>query len=106
MTAAYYRSAVGALLVYDITNRESFQHIKTTWMKQIKENAHENLLLILVGNKSDLVLDEPVKRKVSRMEGIRFAEKHGMDFVETSALSDSNGTPQCLVSYLDLMAHG
>ena len=82
---------MGALLVYDISNRESFLHIKTVWIKQLQEHAHENLLLMLVGNKSDLVTIEPQRRKVSRMEGIRFAEQYGMDFIETSALNDCNG---------------
>lgn len=87
-TAAFYRNAVGVFLMYDISRRESFDRIKAIYMKQIQQYAHENALLILIGNKSDLA----EHRKVSRMEGIRFAEQHGMDFIETSALDGTNVT--------------
>ncbi|POM61108.1 Rab11 family GTPase, partial [Phytophthora palmivora] len=50
LTAAYYRNAVGAMIVYDITNRSSFEHV-TGWLAQVHEHSHESLVLILVGNK-------------------------------------------------------
>ena len=53
ITGAYYRNAVGALLVYDITQRSSFESVEK-WIKAIKEHADPNIVMILVGNKSDL----------------------------------------------------
>ncbi|CAK4775400.1 unnamed protein product [Aphanomyces euteiches] len=88
LTAAYYRNAVGALVVYDITNRHSFEHV-THWLEQIREHAHENVVLILVGNKCDLA-HLPNTRQVSTLEAARFAETHHMEFVEASALDSTN----------------
>ncbi|KAF0689460.1 Aste57867_19095 [Aphanomyces stellatus] len=88
LTAAYYRNAVGALVVYDITNRHSFEHV-THWLAQIREHAHENVVLILVGNKCDLA-HLPNTRQVSTLEAARFAETHHMEFVEASALDSTN----------------
>ncbi|EQC42280.1 Ras-like protein Rab-11B [Saprolegnia diclina VS20] len=88
LTAAYYRNAVGALIVYDITNRASFEHV-THWLAQIHEHAHENVVLILVGNKCDLA-HRPNTRQVSTLEAARFAETHHMEFVEASALDSTN----------------
>lgn len=50
IASSYYRGAVGALLVYDITDRESFNHVPT-WLKEIEENAEKDCLIMLVGNK-------------------------------------------------------
>ncbi|RQM29810.1 hypothetical protein B5M09_002273 [Aphanomyces astaci] len=88
LTAAYYRNAVGALVVYDITDRHSFEHV-THWLEQIREHAHENVVLILVGNKCDLA-HVPNTRQVSTLEAARFAETHHMEFVEASALDSTN----------------
>lgn len=88
LTAAYYRNAVGAMIVYDITNRSSFEHV-TGWLAQVHEHSHENLVLILVGNKCDLA-HLPESREVSTLEAARFAAKHSMDFLETSALDATN----------------
>ena len=54
ITNAYYRDAVGALLVYDITSAKSFESIEEKWRRELMENADENIVLLLVGNKSDL----------------------------------------------------
>ncbi|KAI9905894.1 hypothetical protein PsorP6_013619 [Peronosclerospora sorghi] len=88
LTAAYYRNAVAAMIVYDITNRSSFEHI-TGWLAQVQEHSHESLVLILVGNKCDLA-HSPESREVSTLEAARFAAKHSMDFLETSALESTN----------------
>lgn len=88
LTAAYYRNAVGAMIVYDITNRSSFEHV-TGWLAQVHEHAHENLVLILVGNKCDLA-HLPQTREVSTLEAARFAAANGMEFLETSALDATN----------------
>ncbi|KAG6964444.1 hypothetical protein JG688_00007691, partial [Phytophthora aleatoria] len=88
LTAAYYRNAVGAMIVYDITNRSSFEHV-TGWLAQVHEHSHESLVLILVGNKCDLA-HLPESREVSTLEAARFAVKHSMEFLETSALDATN----------------
>ncbi|KAF4036314.1 Ras family [Phytophthora infestans] len=88
LTAAYYRNAVGAMIVYDITNRSSFEHV-TGWLAQVHEHSHESLVLILVGNKCDLA-HLPESRQVSTLEAARFAAKHSMEFLETSALDATN----------------
>ena len=50
----YYRAAVGALLVYDITSRSSFDNA-LDWLTRLKENAQEDIVILLIGNKTDLV---------------------------------------------------
>ncbi|TNV76376.1 hypothetical protein FGO68_gene2425 [Halteria grandinella] len=85
VTGAYYRNAIGALLVYDITNRNSFESIPK-WMKELKEHADPNIVMILVGNKSDL----KEQREVKHEEGLKFSEKHQIAFIETSALNAGN----------------
>ncbi|KAG9038501.1 hypothetical protein FS842_003269, partial [Serendipita sp. 407] len=57
ITRSYYRGAAGALLVYDVTNRASFEHAED-WLKDVREHADPNLTCILVANKVDLVSDE------------------------------------------------
>ena len=86
IASAYYRESVGVLLVYDVSNRKSFDHIPK-WLKEVELHCDENCLCILVGNKSDL--DEE-QRQVTEQDGKQFAEKNGMAFVETSALTAVN----------------
>lgn len=85
ITASYYRGAAGIMIVYDITDPESFNNINS-WLIEIEKNASKEVYKILVGNKSDLV----EKRKVSFEQGKEFAETHGMKFFETSAKSAHN----------------
>ena len=59
----YYRDADGAILVFDVTDKESFENIKNVWIKDIEEKAPENIQLALVGNKSDLTDKEVVTFK-------------------------------------------
>jgi Ras-related protein Rab-1A len=86
ITSSYYRGAHGILLVYDVTDRESFNNIANQWMGEVGKYAQNNVRLILVGNKSDL----ENKRQVLTSEGQDLAEKLNIPFVETSALSDKN----------------
>ncbi len=69
ISGLYFKAAVGALLVYDITNRDSFENVQK-WMAQIKDKADPNIVMMLVGNKSDL----NELRQVKMDEAMRFAE--------------------------------
>jgi small GTP-binding protein len=79
---SYYRGAAGALLVYDITKRATFEHI-ATWLSEARGNADDDVVYALIGNKADLAHE----REVSYEEGRQFAEAHGLLFLETSAKS-------------------
>lgn len=79
ITRAYYKGSIGALLVYDISNRNSFNHI-VNWINEIQNYSNPNISLILVGNKSDLLF-----REVLYEEGYNLALQYNMLFIETSA---------------------
>lgn len=85
ITNAYYRNAVGALVVYDITKHKTFESLDR-WLKELKDHADQNVMVIIVGNKSDL----RHLRTVSTEESKMFSEKHECSFIETSALDASN----------------
>ena len=85
VVATYFRGSNGILLIYDITNRESFKNLES-WLIEIEKNASENVLKILIGNKNDLESD----RVISSEEGQNFANRNGMQFIETSAKLDTN----------------
>ena len=78
--ASYYKGANGILVVYDITNKESFEHLNS-WLIEIEKNGNKNVYKLLIGNKSDL----EDSREVSKEEGKKFAKNHGYNFYETSA---------------------
>ena len=84
ITRSYYRGTDCCLLVYDVTRRESFDHLGR-WLQEARQNAaNPDLVLMLVGNKADL----EAKRQISRAEGKAFADLHGMLFVELSAKNE------------------
>ena len=85
ITRSYYRGAAGALLVYDITRRETFNHL-TRWLEEARQNSNSNMAIMLIGNKSDL----EHRRAVSTQEGEQFAQENGLIFLETSAKTASN----------------
>ncbi|CAH9086048.1 unnamed protein product [Cuscuta europaea] len=85
VTSAYYRGAVGALLVYDVSRRLTFENIGR-WLNELQTHNDMNVVTILVGNKSDLI----DAREVTIAEGKALAEVEGMFFMETSALNSSN----------------
>ena len=85
ITRSYYRGAACALLVYDVTRRETFTHLEN-WLEDAIENGNSEMTIALVGNKSDL--DQ--KRNVSYEEGERFAKAHNLVFIETSAKLSTN----------------
>lgn len=85
VTSAYYRGALGAMLVYDITKRQTFDHIPR-WLEELRGHADKNLVIILIGNKSDL----EDQREVPTEDAKEFAEAEGLFFLETSALEATN----------------
>ncbi|KAE8714827.1 Ras-related protein RABA2c [Hibiscus syriacus] len=86
ITSAYYRGAVGALLVYDITKRQTFDNT-VRWLKELRDHAGSNIVVIMmIGNKSDL----NHLRAVSKEDAESLAEKEGLLFLETSALGAIN----------------
>nr|KJB40356.1 hypothetical protein B456_007G060000 [Gossypium raimondii] len=85
VTSAYYRGAVGAMLVYDISKRQTFDHIPR-WLEELRGHADKNIVIILIGNKSDL----ENQRAVSTEDAKEFAQKEGLFFLETSALEATN----------------
>ena len=85
ITRSYYRGAAGALLVYDITRRDTFQHL-SKWLEEAKQHAQPNMVILLIGNKSDL----EHRRTVSTEEGQAFADANGLLFLETSAKTAYN----------------
>ncbi|XP_054848165.1 ras-related protein Rab-11A-like isoform X1 [Eublepharis macularius] len=85
ITSAYYRGAVGALLVYDIAKYLTYENAER-WLKELQDHADTNIVIMLVGNKSDL----RHLRAVPTDEAKSFAEKNGLSFIETSALDSTN----------------
>ncbi|CAE7724377.1 YPTV4 [Symbiodinium sp. KB8] len=84
ITRSYYRGASGALLVYDISRRDTFNHL-TRWLEEARQNANANMVIMLIGNKCDLD-----RREVTYEEGAQFARDHGLIFRETSAKTAQN----------------
>merc|ERR1712032_425452 len=85
ITSSYYRGAHGIIVVYDVTDNESFNNVKQ-WLHEIDRYACENVNKLLVGNKSDLTS----KRAVSAEQGKEFADSIGIEFLETSAKTSTN----------------
>ncbi|CAN1283549.1 Ras-related protein RABA1d [Linum perenne] len=85
ITSAYYRGAVGALLVYDVTRHATFENTER-WLKELRDHTDPNIVVMLVGNKSDL----RHLVAVSTEDGKSFAERESLYFMETSALEAVN----------------
>ncbi|XP_047321499.1 ras-related protein Rab2BV-like [Impatiens glandulifera] len=85
ITSAYYRGAVGALLVYDITKRQTFENVER-WLRELRDHSDSNIVIMLAGNKADL----NHLRSVSEHDGQGLAEREGLSFLETSAMEAIN----------------
>ncbi|KAM9861056.1 ras-related protein Rab-8B isoform 2-T2 [Aulostomus maculatus] len=85
ITTAYYRGAMGIMLVYDITNEKSFDNIRN-WIRNIEEHASSDVERMILGNKCDM----NDKRQVSKERGEKLAIDYGIKFLETSAKSSIN----------------
>jgi Ras-related protein Rab-11A len=100
ITSAYYRGAVGALLVYDISKHQTYDNV-TRWLKELRDHADSNIVIMLVGNKSDLrhlraVPTEDAKQfasmcsVLSEVNVLILLGDNNLSFIETSALDASN----------------
>lgn len=85
VTRSYYRGAAGALLVFDITNRDSFNSLPD-WLNDARSLASPNIVILLVGNKKDL----DAEREVTFLEASQFAQENELMYLETSAKSGEN----------------
>jgi Ras-related protein Rab-2A len=79
ITRAYYRGATVALLVYDVSRRDSFMHLHQ-WLQDVRTHVDNNTVIMVIGNKSDLE-----RREISPREGEAFAKENGLMYLETSA---------------------
>ena len=98
ITRAYYRGATGIILLYDITNRESFEHIRE-WIRDVNANAPPNACRVLVANKSDLVNSS---RAVTEEEGAALGREYGIPFKEIS-VKDAVNVEELFVSLVTSM---
>ena len=85
ITSSYYRGAHGIIIVYDVTDMETFHNVKT-WLREIEKYATDNVSQLLVGNKSDMV----VKKTVDHATAKDYAESLNIPFLETSAKNAIN----------------
>ena len=102
ITRTYYKGAIGALLVYDITRKDTFIHV-TKWLEEVRNNSSKTITVILIGNKKDL----EDKRQVTYEEGEAFAKENGLMFLETSAktaynvVESFNLSAQCILNNIE-----
>merc|ERR1711862_629598 len=89
ITSSHYRRAVGALLVYDVTRQATFQNCMK-WMEELRQNAEPDIVIMLVGNKVDLVEKDPSARQVNMDAAAEFARQHTLLFAESSAVTSHN----------------
>ena len=90
VTRSYFRGASGALLVFDLSRKSTFNHV-TDWLNDLRQIAEPDIVVVLVGNKADLAQEEDNKREVRREEAEEWARRNGvLEYVETSAKSGEN----------------
>lgn len=85
VTRGYYRGSAGALILFDLTSHDSFNNVQQ-WLDDLKEVARQDVVVVLIGNKSDMA----DKRDVTREEAENFAKSHSMPYFETSAKTGEN----------------
>lgn len=89
ITRAHYRRAAGAVLVYDVTRQLTFQSCHK-WVEEVREGATPDTVIMLVGNKVDLVEQDPSTRQVYHDAAVEFARQNGLLFSEASAVTSLN----------------
>ncbi|KAL4445986.1 hypothetical protein ABPG74_010978 [Tetrahymena malaccensis] len=82
----YYKGALGALLVFDVTRPHTLENIQKIWLQEIEQHASKNIKMILIGNKSDLTVERIVKQE----EAVNFSKTSNLAYMETSALNNQN----------------
>ena len=85
ITRSYYKSSTCAFIVYDISDRKTFDNVKT-WLSECRDMCYKDILICLLGNKCDL----EEKRAISLEEGQKFADENNLLFFETSAKDGTN----------------
>jgi len=85
VTRSYYRGAAGALMVYDITRRSTYNHLNS-WLSDAKNLTNPNTVIYLIGNKADM----DAQRDVTYEEAKAFAQENGLEFIECSAKTGDN----------------
>ena len=85
LTKMFYKDANAAILVYDITRKDSFEELKNYWAEQIKESTAQGIILVIAANKSDLFEHEAIEESVAR----EFAQQLGAIYIATSAKNSS-----------------
>ena len=100
ITRNYYKGANGVILVYDVTNVQSYDNVKM-WVAQIREKAPKNVVILIAGNK----IDKEERRQVQKEEGQKIADEFGFPFFETSAKEgiNINETFEEIVEKIDLV---
>ena len=86
VTDDYFRKANGVVMVYDVTQKDTF-HSLSYWLAKVRETSPANVKIMLIGNKIDLI----ERREIGNAEGLAFAQQNQLFFTETSALSDEGG---------------
>ena len=86
LSARYYKRANAILLVYDISQKKTFEKIKNYYVKEIKNNCDENVIILLIANKADLENE----REVTTEEGINLAKEQNYEYKESSCLQNKN----------------
>merc|ERR1740123_2168275 len=85
LTYGYYRGAMGIMVVYDVTNEQSFLNVRN-WFRLIQQHASDIVLTMLIGNKCD----QTDNRVITRERGQLLADEYNVKFYETSAKTDHN----------------
>ena len=91
ITKNYYKGAHGIILIYDITNRQTFENVNN-WLAQIKEEAMENVTIFIIANK----VDDELHRTVTYDEGKNLSDEYKLQFFETSAKTGKN-VEECFI---------
>lgn len=98
--SAYYRGAMGAIIVYDITNKETFKNAIAIWMENIKNSCNHHIPIMFLGNKTDLSSQREVKMEVA----LSSIESYDCKFFETSAQNGQN-IDRAFEEFIEIIYH-
>lgn len=101
LTALYYRSSKIAIIMYDVTNQQSFIRAKE-YLLNVKMKGPDNIIIGLIGNKNDIAIEKPYERAVPFSVGKEWADLHNIYFAETNVFND-NDAKSIFGSLLDLV---